>query len=287
MQLRHFAGYGGVSLAAAVGGDEARPPVILLHGGGQTRHSWKRAAQELLRQGYYVICPDLRGHGDSAWAEDGNYRLEAFAADVLAIAATLRQRPVLIGASLGGIAALLAIGESSEPVASALVLVDVVVRIEAEGVRNIVSFMSSKPQGFANIEEAADAVAAYNPQRPRSGDHSGLMKNLRLRADGRLHWHWDPKFIQPEYRVGAIHYRQRLDAGVLRVRVPTLLVRGALSDIVSEEGAAELQRAIPGCELVDVAGAGHMVAGDRNDVFNAAILDFLKRRAAKTETADS
>ncbi len=279
MELHHYSGLGGIQLAAAVGGEVSGPPVILLHGGGQTRHAWARAARELIAQGYHVICPDARGHGDSAWAEDGNYRLDAFAGDLRAIIDTLRQPPALIGASLGGGTALLTIGESAEAVASALVLVDMVPHPNPEGVNNIVRFMGANPRGFANLQEAADAVSAYNPHRPRTGDHSGLMKNLRLRADGRLYWHWDPKFLAPDHRLDPEDYQARMDAATRRVRVPTLLVRGAMSDIVTEEGAAELQRAIPGSEVVNVAGAGHMVAGDRNDAFNAAIMRFLRRHA--------
>lgn len=277
MQLRHYTGFGGIKLAAAVGGEASAQPVILLHGGGQTRHAWGRAARELVAEGYFVICPDARGHGDSAWAEDGNYRLDAFAADLRAIMGTLEKRPALIGASLGGGTSLLVVGTVSVPAASALVLVDIVPRPDPAGVGNIVRFMGSNPEGFANLDEAAEAVTAYNPHRPRTTDHSGLMKNLRLRADGRLYWHWDPKFLAPEFRLDPEEYQAQLDAATLGVRVPTLLVRGAMSDIVSEEAAAALQRAIPGCELVDVAGAGHMVAGDKNDVFNAAVSGFLKR----------
>lgn len=277
MQLRHYTGFGGIKLAAAVGGEASAQPVILLHGGGQTRHAWGRAARELVAEGYFVICPDARGHGDSAWAEDGNYRLDAFAADLRAIMGTLEKRPALIGASLGGGTSLLVVGTGSVPAASALVLVDIVPRPDPAGVGNIVRFMGSNPEGFANLDEAAEAVTAYNPHRPRTTDHSGLMKNLRLRPDGRLYWHWDPKFLAPEFRLDPEEYQAQLDAATLGVRVPTLLVRGAMSDIVSEEAAAALQRAIPGCELVDVAGAGHMVAGDKNDVFNAAVSGFLKR----------
>jgi pimeloyl-ACP methyl ester carboxylesterase len=158
-----------------------------------------------------------------------------------------------------------------------LVLVDVVPRPEPEGVKNVYAFMSARPDGYASLDEVADAVAAYNPHRPRPSDYAGLMKNLRQRADGRLQWHWDPKFINPRYRLDPEEYHKRLDAAARKVRVPSLLVRGALSDIVSVESARALQATIPGCEWVDVAGAGHMVAGDRNDIFNQAIADFLER----------
>jgi pimeloyl-ACP methyl ester carboxylesterase len=279
MHTRHYTGFNGVSLSAAEYGDPAQPPVILLHGGGQTRHAWSRAARSLAAAGHHVICPDARGHGDSAWPEDGDYGLDAFAGDLRAIIATLPQPPVLAGASLGGATALLVTGENPALPVRALVLVDIVPRPDPAGVQNVFSFMGSGLEGFANLDEVADAVAAYNPHRPRPDSHAGLMKNLRQREDGRLYWHWDPRFLSPAHRFEPGEYHRRLDAAAADVRIPTLLVRGALSDIVSIEGAREFQRSIPGCELVDVAGAGHMVAGDRNDVFNQAIVDFLRRHA--------
>ncbi|HZR36637.1 MAG TPA: alpha/beta hydrolase [Nevskia sp.] len=285
MQKRIYSGADGVKLAADVGGDAARQPVILLHGGGQTRHAWSRAGRELARGGYHVICLDLRGHGESGWSEAGDYRLDDFAADLRAVMGTLQRPPVLIGASLGGGTSLLVTGESAPGTVAALVLVDVVPRPEPAGVKNVYSFMSARPDGFANLDEVADAVAAYNPHRPRPSDYAGLMKNLRTRPDGRLQWHWDPKFINPRYRLDPEEYHRRLDAAARKVRVPSLLVRGALSDIVSVESARELQATIPGCEWVDVAGAGHMVAGDRNDVFNRAISEFLERHVPHAAAA--
>ncbi|MDR3416077.1 MAG: alpha/beta hydrolase [Nevskia sp.] len=285
MHTVHYTGGDGLRLAAASGGEPGAPPVILLHGGGQTRHAWARAARELVAEGYRVICPDARGHGDSAWSPDGNYRLDGFAADLRCIIATLDQPPVLVGASLGGGTALLVAGEDGPAAVRALVLVDVVPRPERAGVLNVFRFMGERLNGFASLDEVAEAVAAYNPHRARQDSRAGLMKNLRRREDGRLYWHWDPKFIRPEYRLDPEEYATRLEAAARKVHVPSLLVRGGLSDIVSVEAALELQRTLPGCELVDVAGAGHMVAGDRNDAFNQAIREFLRRHVPRSSTA--
>ena len=137
--------------------------------------------------------------------------------------------------------------------------------------------------GFASLDDVADAIQAYNPHRPRPSDLAGLSKNLRQGADGRWYWHWDPAFI------GGTPGRRRRDAFVVdrshsarearlpRLTVPTLLVRGRVSDLLSEQGAQELLELVPHAEMVDVAGAGHMVAGDRNDLFNNAVVDFLAR----------
>ena len=265
----------GVTIVADAAGPHAAPPILFLHGGGQTRQSWGKAIAEAARRGYRAVSIDLRGHGDSAWSPDGRYSMDEFTADARAVIRALGRPPALVGASLGGLASLLVAGSPPPPVA-ALVLVDVAARIEPEGAREIGAFMASAPNGFASLEEAADAVAAYLPHRPRPKDSSGLMKNLRLRDDGRLHWHWDPAFIR-----GLPDETPRdstpFEMAAARLTVPTLLIRGGLSRVVSREGAQAFLKLAPHAELVDVADADHMVAGDANDRFNSAVFDFLAR----------
>ncbi len=178
-------------------------PVLLLHGGGQTRHAFAGTAQELAKAGWTALVLDQRGHGDSEWVSDGNYTAPNFAKDAIAVAAELTRRfgrpPVLVGASLGGMAGMLAEGmaysEKREPNFAALVLVDVTPRFDPQGASKIRDFMRGKSlEGFASIEEAADAVAQYLPHRPRPSSTEGLRKNLRQRG-GRWYWHWDPRFF--------------------------------------------------------------------------------------------
>jgi len=271
-----LSGCRGVSLAADIAGVAGQECVILLHGGGQTRHSWGKAAADLAAAGYHVISLDLRGHGDSDWAPDADYTLEAFVGDLRSVIGTLDRPPVIVGASLGGATALVAIGEASTQLARALVLVDVVPRMSRGGVDQIRTFMQGNMNGFASVEEAADAVARYLPNRPRPNSTEGLRKNLREGQDGRLYWHWDPAFQIGERRIDSSVMTQRMEAAACRVQVPTLLVRGKQSDVVSHEGAGQLLELIPHAVCVDVDGAGHMVAGDRNDIFNGAILSFLR-----------
>ncbi|WP_075790821.1 alpha/beta fold hydrolase [Massilia putida] len=285
MQPAFYTGYQGVRLAADVGGDPSAPPVILLHGGGQTRHSWGKAARELLAAGYHVLTLDLRGHGDSQWAPDGDYSMNAFVGDLLAVVRTLRRAPALVGASLGGATSMIAVGEADGPVASALVLVDVVPRMEQQGIARIRNFMRGNPDGFANLDEAAAAVTAYNPTRPRPASNAGLMKNLRRGADGRLYWHWDPAFQNGRSDRGTGAVYDRMDAAAARIRIPTLLVRGKASEVVSEAGARHLHGLMPHADTVDVEGAGHMVAGDKNDAFNGAVLGFLGRTLGSRHAA--
>jgi pimeloyl-ACP methyl ester carboxylesterase len=272
----------GITIAADTWGAPTAPPVLLLHGGGQTRHAWGGTGKALAARGYRAISIDLRGHGDSDWAEDGDYRHEAFVADLLQVLREIEQPPVLVGASLGGIVSLLALAEGGSSLARVLVLVDIVPRIDPQGARRIGDFMGANPDGFASLDEAAAAVASYLPDRPRPQDPSGLRKNLRLGDDGRWRWHWDPAFISNR-RFDPIEHQDALVRAARSLELPTLVVRGGLSDIVSEAGVREFLELVPQAEYVNVADAAHMVAGDRNDAFTGAVLEFLLRVAPPSQ----
>src|SRR5262245_7420255 len=162
----HYQVDGGLRLVGDAWGNPTAPPVLFLHGGGQTRHAWGGTAQALAQQGWYAIALDLRGHGNSDWSPDGDYQIDTFVADLRSIIRQIGQRPVLVGASLGGMTALVAEGESPRPISTAVVLVDITPRVEQAGSDRILAFMTGKPEGFESLEEAADAVAAYIPHRP-------------------------------------------------------------------------------------------------------------------------
>jgi pimeloyl-ACP methyl ester carboxylesterase len=258
--------------------DEAGPadgvPVILLHGGGQTRGAWGGALMEGARRGFRMLSVDLRGHGDSGWAGDGDYTTAAHVADLHTLIETLDQAPFIVGASLGGLVGLMHAGEGGR--LAGLVLVDIAHHVEESGAARIQAFMRSAPNGFSSLDEAADAVAGFLPHRPRPKDTSGLMKNLRLR-DGRYHWHWDPQMLTGRGPREPERMRRAAEA----LTVPTLLIRGRLSDVLSPEGARDFLAIAPHAEFADIAGADHMVAGDRNDAFNAATFEFLERHSGR------
>jgi non-heme chloroperoxidase len=249
--------------------------VILQHGGGQTRHAWKGAGETLGAAGYYAVAFDARGHGDSEWDPAGVYTQDVMVEDLVCIIAALgNRRSVLVGASMGGGTSLVAVGEDRVD-ATALVLVDTAPRIELEGKEKIVAFMDQNSNGFASLEEVVTAIANYQPHRKRPRHLDGVAKNVRLGSDGRYYWHWDPKF---RAGITSIQRRQeRLEECARSLMLPTLLVRGGLSDILSEEGAEEFLALCPHAEYVNVADAAHMVAGDRNDIFSDAVIDFLHR----------
>ncbi|GFG50506.1 alpha/beta hydrolase [Mycolicibacterium agri] len=275
---------GGVRIVADRLGDARERAVVFLHGGGQTRRSWAKAAAAMARRGWQAVTVDFRGHGESDWSAEGDYRVVTFAEDVRDVLAQLPPRPVLVGASLGGFTSMLLAGELARGIADAVVLVDIVPNMNPSGAERIHNFMVDRMvDGFASLEEVADMIAEYNPHRPRPTDLNGLRANLRRRGD-RWYWHWDPQFIdgtaaRPPIEVTDPERMNTAVAAILADGVPMLLVRGQVSDLVSEDRAEEFLARFPQVEFVDVQGAGHMVAGDRNDLFASAVVDFLNRHA--------
>lgn len=284
MDVEHvvFSGFEGVRLAADLRGDPDGWPVLFLHGGGQTRHAWGSTAATVARDGWRTVALDLRGHGESDWAPNGDYSFTAFGSDCLAVVDQLGKPPVLIGASLGGMSAMLAEGTSDRTVSCGLVLVDITAKTNQRGIQRINTFMRSGLGGFDSLEEAAAAIAAYTPHRRRPVNPDGLAKVLRQR-DGRWFWHWDPLLISHE-RTEVVPERLAglLEVAMRNITVPTLLVRGLLSDVVDDEGVEDLLQKIPTASVVNVDGAAHMIAGDRNDAFSEAVVDFLTTRIRPT-----
>ena len=270
----------GLRLAATSYGPADGPGVLFLHGFGQTRHAWRGVALRLADAGWAVTTLDLRGHGDSQWARQ--YRMADFEDDVADAAAQFGRPPAIIGASLGGILALVV--QADRGAGSALGLVDVVPHFDTEGGHRVRDFMARHRDGFATLEEAADAIDGFlvHRRRPRSPD--GLLRNLVQTDDGRYRWKWDPQFasgtdwiVDEDGDIDAVagRVRARMTAAAESLAVPTLLVRGRLSTFVSEDAARSFLELVPHARYADVADAGHMVAGDRNDAFGDAVEAFL------------
>jgi pimeloyl-ACP methyl ester carboxylesterase len=270
-----FQGANGITLVADAYGAAGAAGVLLLHGGGQTRHAWRRTARALAKHGFYAVALDLRGHGESDWVPDGVYRHADGADDVRRAIATFAAPPIVVGASLGGMVALSIEGAYAPGSSAGIVLVDVAHDAVPAGVDRIIDFMESGANGFASLEEAGQAVARYLAHRARPASLDGLRKNLRLRDDGRWYWHWDPRMLETG-DVGDLRDAGHFERAARNVRVPVLLVRGAESDVVDERIARELLALIPHARYVDVAGARHMVAGDENDAFSEAVIAFCE-----------
>jgi pimeloyl-ACP methyl ester carboxylesterase len=276
----------GISLAADIypARDTTRPTVLLLHGGGQNRHAWAHTARRLQAHGHTVVAFDTRGHGDSDWDPTGDYDMQRLAADLLTIRDVYapERPPVAVGASMGGMTILTTHLLAPPDLWSGVILVDVTPRMDINGAQRVVGFMAAHPDGFPTLTAAADVIAAYNPHRARPESTDGLHKVLRQRPDGRWVWRWDPAFVtskmdslrtDPE-RFDVI--AELLTEGATHITAPTLLVRGAQSDLVSPEAVSHFLTAVPHADAVDVSGTGHMVAGDDNDAFTSAVLNFLR-----------
>ncbi len=276
-----FRGVDGLKLVAdewnGTGGvpADSGPTILLLHGGGQNRHSWKNTGQILAARGKHVIALDSRGHGDSDYSPAADYSVETLSADTQQVLYQIGRPVVLIGASMGGLTGILAAHEAGPEIVTKLVLVDVVPRFEKDGSARIRDFMFNHIHGFDSLEQAADAVAAYLPHRPKPRSVEGLKKNLRLR-DGRWYWHWDPAFLtkpgdDPFARV------DMLESAAQNLTVPILLIRGKLSDVVSVEGVQGFLEQVPAAEFVELSDAGHTATGDDNDAFTDAVVAFVDK----------
>ena len=266
---------GAPSAAGAAPPAAGQPTVLMLHGGGQNRFSWKNTGQILADQGLHVVALDSRGHGDSDRAPNANYTVDALCTDTLAVVEQIGRPVALIGASMGGMTGMLVAHEAGPQKVTKLVLVDVVPRYEKDGSARIREFMASGIDGFESLDDAADAVAAYLPYRTKPRSPEGLKKNLRLR-DGRWYWHWDPAFLtapmdDPFVRV------EKLERAVTESDIPILLIRGKLSDVVSAEGVKDFLAKVPRAEFVELSEAGHTAAGDDNDAFSEVVVQFVCR----------
>ncbi|PXX64128.1 pimeloyl-ACP methyl ester carboxylesterase [Nocardia tenerifensis] len=270
MRLR---GSGGLELAADQFGPADGPLVVFLHGGGQTRHSWKQTGAKLGAAGMRVVTLDARGHGDSAWAEDGDYRRDTMVRDLMLVLEQLGAPAVVVGASMGGVTGLLATAAPGGEAIKALVLVDIVTRPERAGIERVLDFLGKHRDGFDSLEQVADAVAEYLPHRPRPKNTDGLLRNLRER-DGRWYWHWDPDMLSGRVEDASAMTGQ-MEAAARALTIPVLLVRGLRSDVVSSEGAAAFQELVPHLQLVEIGGAAHTAAGDDNDSFTDAVAKFV------------
>ena len=248
-----------------------RPPILLAHGFAQTRKSWDSTMARFADNGYPVASYDARGHGGSDYAEPAAYRPDDFLKDMRLVCDRTGTR-VVVGASLGGLIALLAAGEAPQVALDALVLVDVAPRWRADGQARIQKFLQARPEGFATLDDARQAVADYLPHRDPATS-TGLLSNLRQGSSGRYYWHWDPAMLGMFRNVDI--YQQRVLRAARNIRIPTLLVSGGQSELLGQEHIEECLELIPHAEHRQVARAHHMVAGDENSAFTDEVLSWL------------
>lgn len=269
----------GIRLNLRYYGDDRAPCVLMAHGFGQTQYAWEQTGRRLAAAGWQAVSYDARGHGESDRAPSGEYDFEQFIEDFRRVCASLPNLPIVIGASMGGLTALLAHSEKPKVDLKSMVLVDIAPRWDERGVAAMLAFMRQNPNGFASLDEAAEAIRAFLPHRRRNHNQTSLNRNLRQAADGRWYWHWDPAMLALAEK--SSNLQSRLQSASRRLKLPTLLVSGGQSELIGAEHAEEFLKLAPHAEHIEVTDAAHMVAGDANDHFLSAIAPFLKRQASQ------
>jgi len=241
-------------------GTAGLPPVVFLHGGGLNAHTWDLVCAALRRERHCVAL-DQRGHGESEWSPQMDYTTESHVGDLDAFVDTLGlRRFVLVGMSLGGVNALAWAGQHSRRLAG-LVLVDVGPEIRSDGVRKIQAF-TSEATPLASVDEFVDRALAFNPRRNRELLRRSLLHNLRSMPDGRFMWKYDQRHRGKVDPVAYARRRELLWSAVDGVECPTLVVRGAQSDVFHDEDAERLAGRLRRGRWVKIEGAGHTVQGD-------------------------
>jgi pimeloyl-ACP methyl ester carboxylesterase len=261
----------GLTLAAETFGKDGNPAVLLAHGGGQCRHVWADTATRLAASGYHVFTLDSRGHGDSDWPTPPRYEPDDFARDFAAAARWRLEAdgrpPHYVGASLSGIAGLIAAGLLDQAAFASLTLIDVTPTYNEDALLKARAlFARTAEQGFATEAEAARAVGA----KP-GGSQVGKM--LRREAGGRWRWRWDPAFadyIQHDERT-----QRRCSAAAQALSLPVHLVRAGRSEFVDDETTAAFLALTPQLRVTILPDARHVVTGDPEGIYANAILTFL------------
>jgi len=258
---------------------EAESPlsVVFAHGGGQTGRAWRRAARCVQAAGFAALTFDKRGHGQSDWIENGDYRLDAFKEDLNQVLRAWGRPSVIVGASLGGLTALMSAADGV-PEIRGIVAIDTAPQLNAVEIMRLVEFLSGSEQGFVSIEAAVAHLAHYFPARVVSP--AAMEANLMRLPNGRYTWPWDVRVVNGELNSVALPHEEMLHACARRVTVPYLLIRSSESVLVTDAAVARLTECVPQLEVLTLAGADHLVGGDDGARVAEMIGPFLARCAA-------
>jgi esterase len=272
--LEHDAAVGGMRLHYQEWGHPSAPAVIMLHGFGVSGHMFDEFA-ERMQDDYHLLALDQRGHGDSDWAEDGDYTREAFVDDLEGFREAVDiDRFILIGHSMGGLNAVSYANAHPDRV-RALVLVDVGPESAKEGVDNIVRFTRGPDE--LDFEEFVEMAHRFNPRRSMENIRERMRHRLKQMDSGKYTWKFDARFrkSEPGLRIGSTLSNDETWQLFRKVATPTLLVRGAESDVLTQEVAERAVREMQRTRLTVVPAAGHSVPGDNPDAFTASVREFL------------
>lgn len=263
----------GIRLSLLDWGASHPQTIVFLHGGGLTAHTWDLVCASLSDR-YHCLAVDLRGHGDSEWPANGDYGLDATATDILQlIAAECTSSPVLVGMSLGGLTSFKVAAALGSGLAG-LVIVDVGPEMRPEGMRDIVAFISTDRE-LPSIDDFVARAMTFNPRRQPELLRRSLLHNLRPLPNGGWTWKWDPRRMQNTRSEAQAHERAMLWEDIARIAVPTLVVRGGNSPVLSADDARKLTEAFQNATGAEVPNAGHTVQGDNPMGFLEVVVPFL------------
>lgn len=255
--------------------NDGAPPMLLLHGFSGHAHTWDAFAQTV-RDRFHVIALDQRGHGDSDWARDGAYSPDDHAKDVRSVHERLGLRAVtLVGLSMGGRNAI-AFTAAHPAKVDKLVIVDIGPDIDLRGAQRVSRMAADAPEEFATPDEAVDYLKRFATVTSAAAEASlryRVEHGLKRGSDGRYRWKYD-RFLRDQRRKGATAAVDLWPA-VQKITAPTLIVRGAESDVFAPATAKRMLDLIPGSRLVEIPGAGHSVPAEAPEAFAHAVGDFV------------
>ncbi len=255
-------------------GSAANPPMLLLHGFAQTCHSWDFVALGF-SDDYRVIVLDQRGHGDSDWADDGDYSPETQQNDISAVVSEIGlEEFMLMGLSMGGRNSFTYAANNPDRV-RALVIVDAGPQNMQQGTQNIRNFVQQDDE-LDSVDAFVERVLKYNPRRAPEQIRGSIMHNLKQLPNGKWTWKYDKRLRMPGRRMGSDPETEKRLWGYLEsLQCPTLLVRGGASDIIAMDTAEKMHAVIPNSQMATIEGAGHLVMGDSPAGFQRAVTEFL------------
>jgi pimeloyl-ACP methyl ester carboxylesterase len=252
-------------------GHAEKPNMLLLHGGAQSAHSWDFFSLAM-RDHFHIVALDQRGHGDSDWSEAGDYDTAFHVADIKAFTDAIGYDTfILMGLSMGGRNAYSFAAQYPEKV-SRLIVVDVGPDVQAEGRRHIREFLEGT-ETFESFDWLVERVRRYNPRRPEAQIRGSLINNLKQMEDGR--WTWKHDRRRGIRRDSGGEMNEAAWQELAQIQMPTLVVRGAESNMLSPQTAAKMHHTLKHSRLAEVPKAGHLVQGDNPIDFERTIRDFL------------
>jgi esterase len=270
----HYLQVGGMRLHYLDWGGEGLPPIVFLHGGALTAHTWDLVCLAL-RGDYHCVALDQRGHGDSDWSQEGDYSIAAQLADTKGFVDALGlDKFILVGMSLGAINSL-AFAIAHPERLNALVIIDAGPEMRRPGSSRIRDFVNSV-QETVTVEAIIEKALQFNPRRDPKILRRSLMHNLRQQPDGTWKWKYDTSRFQAMGQESHRVARAALADGLARITCPTLVVRGGESDVFHEDDAERLTARLPNGRRVTVPRAGHTVQGDNPKDLVAELRRFLK-----------